>query len=293
VHAKEYKSLLKGWQPSLAGLATFIEALFLTKNNSMQFAACVVSVAPIRKSPAHESELINQLVFGEAMEVLDIATSNWWRIKSLHDQYEGWVSNIQVKEIDEKLALSTGNWLMESTGIAEKIQTDSGSMNIPFGASLTGFNGKEGRIGNFSFQYNGSQVRKKSELVADTAGIHKLVERWLEAPYLWGGRTMMGVDCSGLTQMIYKLLGIDLLRDASQQASQGISVDFLQQAQCGDLAFFDDAAGQIYHVGILINSQEIVHASGKVRKDTIDSAGIVNKDTGQRTHQLRIIKRYF
>jgi cell wall-associated NlpC family hydrolase len=89
------------------------------------------------------------------------------------------------------------------------------------------------------------------------------------------------------------MIGIDLLRDASHQSTQGNSVDFLQQAQCGDLAFFDDADGQIYHVGILLDSQEIVHASGKVRKDTIDSAGIVNRDTGQRTHQLRIIKRYF
>ena len=259
----------------------------------MQFAACVVSVVPIRKSPAHESEMINQLVFGETMEVLDITTANWWRIKSLHDQYEGWVSSIQVKVLDEKVAISAGNWLMESTGIAEKIQTDSGDMNIPFGASLPGFNGKEGCIGDFRYQYKGSQARKKSELVADTTSIHNLIERWLEAPYLWGGRTMMGVDCSGLTQVIFKMIGIDLLRDASHQSSQGNSVDFLQQAQCGDLAFFDDAAGQIYHVGILLDSQEIVHASGKVRKDTIDSAGIVNRDTGQRTHQLRIIKRYF
>ncbi len=259
----------------------------------MQFAACVVSVAPIRKSPAHESEMINQLVFGETMELMDITTANWWRIKSLHDQYEGWVSSIQVKELDEKAALSAGNWLMKSTGIAEKIQTDSGDMYIPFGASLPGFNGKEGRIGTFKYQYQGTQASKKSELVDDTTHIQELIERWLNAPYLWGGRTMMGVDCSGLTQVIFKRLGIDLLRDASQQSSQGKTVDFLQQAQCGDLAFFDDASGQIYHVGILRNSQEIVHASGKVRKDTIDNAGIVNKETGQRTHQLRIIKRYF
>ena len=104
---------------------------------------------------------------------------------------------------------------------------------------------------------------------------------------------MFGVDCSGFAQQVFKLFNVRLLRDSSLQATQGEVVGFLQEAKCGDLAFFDNAEGRIYHVGILLNDHEIIHSSGKVRIDAIDNAGIINSDTGQRTHQLRIIKRYF
>jgi cell wall-associated NlpC family hydrolase len=110
---------------------------------------------------------------------------------------------------------------------------------------------------------------------------------------LWGGRSVFGIDCSGLTQAVYKFLNIQLLRDANQQATQGELVNFLQEARCGDLAFFDNEEGQIIHVGILLNNQEILHTSGKVRIDKIDNAGIINAETGERTQNLRIIKRYF
>jgi cell wall-associated NlpC family hydrolase len=110
---------------------------------------------------------------------------------------------------------------------------------------------------------------------------------------LWGGRSVFGIDCSGFAQAVYEFLNIALLRDAKLQALHGEVVNFLQEARCGDLAFFDDETGEIIHVGILINEKEIIHASGKVRIDKIDNEGIVNTDTGERTHRLRIIKRYF
>jgi cell wall-associated NlpC family hydrolase len=117
--------------------------------------------------------------------------------------------------------------------------------------------------------------------------------RFLNTPYLWGGRSVFGVDCSGFTQMVFRFFNIPLLRDAYLQASQGEVIGFLQEARCGDLAFFDNAEGRITHVGILLNAHEIIHSSGQVRIDKIDNAGIVNTDSGARTHQLRIIKRYF
>ena len=116
---------------------------------------------------------------------------------------------------------------------------------------------------------------------------------FLNAPYLWGGRTPWGIDCSGLTQQVYKHFGIAILRDASQQATQGKTVNFLAEAKPGDLAFFDNAEGRIIHVGILLSPEEIIHASGRVKIDRIDNEGIYSEELGKRTHQLRIIKRFY
>lgn len=121
--------------------------------------------------------------------------------------------------------------------------------------------------------------------------LKKISYTFINTSYLWGGRSVFGIDCSGFTQVVFKCLSIPLLRDASQQATQGDEVGFLQEGKSGDLAFFDNHAGRITHVGILLNENTIIHASGKVRVDTIDSLGIVNTDTGQRTHKLRLIKR--
>jgi cell wall-associated NlpC family hydrolase len=92
---------------------------------------------------------------------------------------------------------------------------------------------------------------------------------------------------------VYKFLNIYLPRDSWQQAELGETIEFLTKANCGDLCFFDSEEGRITHVGILLDNNTIIHSSGKVRIDKIDSAGITNSDTGQQTHKLKLIKRYF
>jgi len=126
----------------------------------------------------------------------------------------------------------------------------------------------------------------------NTDTIHEVASKYIDVPYLWGGKSILGIDCSGFAQQVYKHFGITLPRDAYQQVELGEVVGFLQEVQCGDLAFFDNEEGKITHVGMMLNIHEIIHASGKVRIDKIDHQGIIHAETGARTHQLRIIKRY-
>ena len=107
---------------------------------------------------------------------------------------------------------------------------------------------------------------------------------------MWGGRSVFGIDCSGFVQQVYAYFNIQLPRDAYQQAGMGKDIGFLAETICGDLAYFDNKEGKITHVGIMLDAQTIIHASGRVRIDYIDQAGILNKETGERTHQLRIVK---
>jgi gamma-D-glutamyl-L-lysine dipeptidyl-peptidase len=122
--------------------------------------------------------------------------------------------------------------------------------------------------------------------------INDVASQYLDVSYLWGGKSLSGIDCSGFCQQVFKQFGIKLPRDAYQQAELGEVVGFLQEVECGDLAFFDNEEGRITHVGMMLNIHEIIHSSGKVRIDKIDHQGIINSETGARTHKLRIIKRY-
>jgi cell wall-associated NlpC family hydrolase len=206
----------------------------------------------------------------------------------VYDGYEGWCQATQLEVVDgnriaKPESLLAGDWV-------NTIKINNQSMLVPFGSSLELLQDGKAKFSNYQLSYQGSSFNP-SERPKDETSIKEFAYKFLNTPYLWGGRSVFGIDCSGFSQLVYKCLGIPLLRDAYQQATQGEAIGFLEEARCGDLAFFDNEAGKITHVGILLSPNTMIHSSGKVRIDTIDNAGIVNAETGKRTHNLRIIKR--
>jgi gamma-D-glutamyl-L-lysine dipeptidyl-peptidase len=255
----------------------------------MTTGVCCVPVSPVRAESFHKSEMTSQLLFGEAVEVLEKGPENWILIRCLYDNYEGWITRSHITEIPE--AIAKERWHLASDWSNEIVFNEQ-SMFIPFGSELRALKNGHAEWGKYSWRFNGSHL-DPAMLQRNEKTVIRLTHRFINTPYLWGGRSVFGIDCSGFSQIIYKALGVPLLRDAYQQATQGEGIGFLQEVHCGDLAFFDNPEGRITHVGILLNDREIIHSSGKVRIDRIDSQGILNTDTQERTHQLRLIKRYF
>lgn len=256
----------------------------------MPYAIIVVPVSPLRAEPSHRSEMISQGLWGECVTLLETGTDGWVKIKVQYDGYEGWTSNSHLETIDQQLF--DAPYTHYAPHWVTPVSMNGWPMYIPYGCLIKAESGaKRTTWGKVEVQFE--EIHPISSI--DTGNVPqqlmRIASRFLNTGYLWGGRSVFGIDCSGFTQSVFKILDIALLRDAYQQATQGLTVDFLQEARTGDLAYFDNAEGRITHVGILLNDHEIIHASGKVRIDPIDNQGIINKDTGLRTHKLRIIKR--
>ncbi len=252
----------------------------------MRFVASIVAVCPLRKEPDHRSEMTSQLLLGEFAEVLEVQ-KEFVQIKCLYDGYIGWCQRVQLAFTDE--VVTTTKFIANNFGLLR-------INNKPCWVSLgTPFYDTPLQLDIFNIEYSGITknvfIDSASSAFAES-NITNFAGFFLNTPYLWGGRTLFGIDCSGFAQQVYKLFNKQLPRDAYQQAEQGEALGFLEEAVCGDLAFFDNEAGFITHVGIMLNNHQIIHASGRVRIDTIDSAGIISSDTGLRTHRLRVVKRY-
>ena len=251
----------------------------------MNFGISILSVVPIREQASDQSEMTTQLIFGEHYKILE-SKKKWSKIQIAHDKYVGWISNNQIYRINqeeyEKLEKEIPTL---TTDILDIIEGET-HQPIVIGSVLPTYKSDHALINNKMFKFLG----KKTQGFSQKKHLINNAMIFLNAPYLWGGRTPFGIDCSGFTQIIYRLQGINIPRDAYKQAEIGTTLSFINESEEGDLAFFDNAEGKIIHVGIIMKKNYIVHASGKVRIDKIDQEGIFNIEKKKHTHKLRIIK---
>ena len=247
----------------------------------MKHGICSLSIVPLRAEAADTSELVTQLLYGDTLKVLE-SRKKWSRVRLSFDRYEGWIDNKQFDFISEEAFKKINSEVpVLSSDLVDFITTSEEQLlSIPMGSSLNAL-----EILNHKFEGKSITGKLNKVHLIDTALIY------LNTPYLWGGKSPFGIDCSGLTQMVYKLNGHRLLRDASQQAGQGEALSFIEESEPGDLAFFDNAEGVIIHVGIIMEDNYIIHAHGKVRIDRLDQSGIFNYKERMHTHKLRVIKR--
>lgn len=260
---------------------------------TLAYAVCSVSVMPLRAEPSHRAEQVSQVLFGERMEVLAEEKNGWLQVRCEWDEYEGWIKKGQVAIITYKEYRKP--LLNYNSGTNDIVQVEHGHFTISPGSSLFQMKKRAIKWGHKEFTFKGKKLAIKQAEVNEH-NILAFSKTFIGAPYHWGGRCLMGIDCSGFTQVVFKLMNIRIPRDASQQASIGETVGFLQEARCGDLAFFDNEEGKITHVGILLNDHTIIHAtetSGCVVIDPIDNGGIISKQLRMRTHNLRLVKRIF
>lgn len=254
----------------------------------MENAICNVAAAPMRAEPAHRSEMSNQLLFGETMQVLE-HKDEWLRVKTNYDEYEGWITHHLIQNYDPSMVADP--WRFVASGLVNPVTAGNQLINAPMGSFLSGYSEETRTLWDETYKYHGTVKDTKQAVEIDY--LWKISHAWLNAPYLWGGKTFMGVDCSGFVQTLFKVMGIKIPRDAWQQALAGEEIKDVENTKTGDLAFFHNEKGRVTHVALILQPNQVIHASGKVRVDILNESGIINSDNGKKTHDFNGIRRFF
>lgn len=256
----------------------------------LDYGVCRLSIVPVRAEASDKSELTTQLLFGDHYEVIDSTKDKkWLKIKINFDQFTGWVDAKQHHTISHEYYeyLNRAEFKITTDVTASILYNKSpqiilmGSM-IPISSSEL-FKMEE----QFAFNGEAKNLGQKREYEY----LRNVATKYLNAPYLWGGKSPFGIDCSGFVQMVFKICGYRLFRDSWQQSNQGKSFRNIEQGRPGDLIFFKNAEGKINHVGIMLEGDRIIHASGKVRVDHLNEEGILNLETKIYSHQFSHVRR--
>ncbi|WP_372948363.1 NlpC/P60 family protein [Mariniphaga sp.] len=258
----------------------------------MDYGISGLSLIPVRKEPSEKSEMVTQVLFGEHFEIFEEMVG-WSHVRLAWDGYEGWIDSKMITPLNARTFNRLEKRAFAVTGDIISIVPVNNEQNLTLvaGSTLPVWRPylKEFSIANEKYKAPGEVFygnRKNTRNVLITQAL-----KYFNAPYLWGGRSPFGIDCSGFTQVIYKMIGLPIPRDASQQVKMGTALSFVDEAKPGDLAFFDDEEGNIVHVGIIWKRNKIIHASGKVRIDNVDQFGIFNVDLKRYTHKMRVMKK--
>ncbi len=248
----------------------------------MQFGICPLSIVPVRLSADDNSEMVSQVLYGEHFKVLE-CRKFCSKIRSAFDGCEGWVSNNQIKLIEQDTfnTLEKAKNPRYSSELVSFVETEE-SILLPI---VLGSSTQNASL--LSHKFDGTHPQGKS----NKTNLVQTALLFLNAPYLWGGKTPFGVDASGFTQMVYKINGYKLLRKVREQTEQGNPLSFIEESEAGDLVFFDNNEGEIHHVGLIMDNNYVIHVDGKVRIDRLDHTGIFNADDGKYSYQLRVIKK--
>lgn len=239
-----------------------------------------LSAIPVRAKASDTSEMVSQILFGESYDIIS-EDDKWYKIKMDYDAYEGFIDKGQFQELD---AENRKEFHIQKTFLIThniKISIDDfGLLSLSPGSEVP-----------LSWMNNDLKfMRSKSFDGYDPEQIIRDAQKFLGAPYLWGGRSIFGLDCSGFVQIVFKLSGINLKRDASMQIKSGEEINQYSDHKKGDLAFFSNDKGKINHVGIISEKNKIIHSSSWVRESELNKNGIVN-DNGEISHHLHSIRR--
>jgi len=257
----------------------------------LDYGVSRLALIPVRLGPDDRTEQTTQLLFGDHYEVIGFSNDKAWvNVRIFADGYEGWINRKQHHGITPEYfdQINHANFKI-TTDLTAGILYKKNPLTILMGSIVPISNSELFKMEEqFAFNGEAKSLGQKREFEF----LKTVALKYLHAPYQWGGKSPFGIDCSGFTQMVYKVSGYLIPRDAYQQATGGTEVLGLSNALPGDLAYFSNGKGNISHVGILLEEEKVVHASGRVRIDQLLEEGIVDIETKVITHTLSGIRRF-